>query len=110
VGTPFGRIDWATLGRLDFEPPDRVAFPCLDLAYEAGRRGGTAPAWLNAANEVAVDAFLGGRIGWSQIAEVLSDTLDRHDGSPATDLGTVIDVDRQARAAASAVIERRAGS
>ena len=60
--TPFGRIDWATLGRLDFEAPDLDAFPCLGLAYDAGRAGETAPAWLNAANEVAVEAFLAGRI------------------------------------------------
>ena len=64
IATPFGRIDWAELGRLDFEPPDLEAFPCLGLAYEAGRRGETAPAWLNAANEVAVAAFLAGRIRW----------------------------------------------
>ena len=68
--TPFGRIDWAALGRLDFEPPDLEAFPCLALAYAAGRAGGTAPAWLSAANEVAVEAFLAGRIAWIQIADV----------------------------------------
>jgi 1-deoxy-D-xylulose-5-phosphate reductoisomerase len=107
LGAPFGRIDWAALGRLDFEPPDRRAFPCLDLAYEAGRRGGTAPAWLNAANEVAVAAFLDGRIRWVEIAAVLSDTLERHDGAPATDLDTVVEVDRRARDAAGAVIDRR---
>ena len=66
---PHGRIDWATLGRLDFEPPDLEAFPCLALAYEAGRIGGTAPAWLSGANEVAVEAFLAGRIPWMGIAE-----------------------------------------
>jgi 1-deoxy-D-xylulose-5-phosphate reductoisomerase len=60
----FGAIDWRSLARLDFEPPDLVAFPCLRLAYDAGRAGGLAPAWLNAANEVAVDAFLAGRIAW----------------------------------------------
>ena len=54
ITTPFGRIDWSTLGRLDFEPPDLKAFPCLALAYAAGRTGGTAPAWISAANEVAV--------------------------------------------------------
>ena len=54
IGTAFGRIDWAELRRLDFEPPDLDTFRCLALAYEAGRVGGTAPAWLNAANEVAV--------------------------------------------------------
>ena len=58
IGTPFGRIDWGSLSRLDFAPPDTAAFGCLSLAYDAGRTGGTAPAWLSAANEVAVDAFL----------------------------------------------------
>ena len=66
-----GAIDWTTLRRLDFEPPDHDAFPCLGLAYDAGRRGGTAPAWLNAANEVAVAAFLDGRLRWSAIPDVL---------------------------------------
>ena len=65
VGTAFGSIDWATVGRLDFEPPDHDAFPCLGLAYAAGRAGETAPAWLNAANEVAVEAFLEGRLAGS---------------------------------------------
>jgi 1-deoxy-D-xylulose-5-phosphate reductoisomerase len=109
ITVPFGRLDWTTATRLDFEPPDRQAFPCLDLAYAAGRAGGTAPAWLNAANEVAVAAFLEGRIRWSEIAAVLSDTLDRHDGTPATDLDTVVEVDRSARAAAEAAIARRHG-
>ena len=64
IGTPFGRIDWASLRRLDFEPPDTGLFRCLPLAYAAGRVGGTAPAWLSGANEVAVEAFLAGRICW----------------------------------------------
>lgn len=68
--TPFGAIDWSTLSRLDFELPDREAFPCLGLAYDAGRAGGSAPAWLNAANEEAVAAFLDGRIAWADIAAV----------------------------------------
>jgi 1-deoxy-D-xylulose-5-phosphate reductoisomerase len=104
IATPFGRIDWATLGRLDFEPPDREAFPCLDLAYVAGRAGGTAPAWLNAANEVAVDAFLQGRIRWADIPAVISATLDRHDGAPASDAAAVIDADREARRIAADVL------
>ncbi len=92
--------------RLDFEAPDLDAFACLRLAYEAGRAGGTAPAWLNAANEVAVAAFLEGRIRWTQIAEVLAATLALHDGTPAADLPTVVDVDHRARAAAGRAIER----
>jgi 1-deoxy-D-xylulose-5-phosphate reductoisomerase len=98
--TPFGRIDWAELGRLDFEPPDRVAFPCLDLAYAAGRAGETAPAVLNAANEEAVAAFLAGEIAWVAIPEVLKAVLDRHDGSPADGVDAVIDADRWGRDAA----------
>ncbi len=97
ISTPFGRIDWTTLGRLDFEPPDLEAFPCLALAYAAGRAGGTAPAWISAANEVAVDAFLESQIAWRDIAAVIAATLDRHDGAPATDVAAVIDADSQAR-------------
>jgi len=97
IATPFGRIDWTTLGHLDFEPPDLEAFPCLALAYEAGRTGGTAPAWISAANEVAVDAFLAGGIAWRQIASVIAATLDRHDGAPAIDAAAVINADAEAR-------------
>jgi 1-deoxy-D-xylulose-5-phosphate reductoisomerase len=97
ISTPFGRIDWTTLGRLDFEPPDLEAFPCLALAYAAGRAGGTAPAWISAANEVAVEAFLEGQIAWRDIAVVIAATLDRHDDAPATDAAAVIEADSQAR-------------
>jgi 1-deoxy-D-xylulose-5-phosphate reductoisomerase len=107
ITTPFGRIDWTELGRLDFEPPDLEAFPCLGLAYEAGRRGETAPAWLNAANEVAVAAFLDGLIPWCSIADVLFEALDRHDGTKADSADDVIDVDRRARAEARRLIEKR---
>ena len=78
IGTPFGRIDWTTLARLDFEAPDVATFRCLALAYAAGRVGGSAPAWLSAANEEAVDAFLAGRIRWSQIAEICDAVLQQH--------------------------------
>jgi len=107
VATPFGRIDWAELGRLDFEPPDHEAFPCLGLAYEAGRTGETAPAWLNAANEVAVAAFLDGRIAWIAIPDVLTEVLSRHDGGSADSVEAVIDADRAARAVARTVIAER---
>jgi 1-deoxy-D-xylulose-5-phosphate reductoisomerase len=101
---PFGRIDWAELGRLDFEPPDREAFPCLDLAYAAGRAGETAPAWLSAANEEAVGAFLDGRISWVEISDVLKEVLDRHDGTKAASVDVVMEVDRAARRMANSVI------
>jgi 1-deoxy-D-xylulose-5-phosphate reductoisomerase len=97
LGTPFGHIDWANLGRLDFEPPDLATFGCLSLAFEAARIGGTAPAWLNAANEVVVAAFLAGRVPWIAISEVLSEALTRHDGSSASSVEAVVDVDRRAR-------------
>jgi 1-deoxy-D-xylulose-5-phosphate reductoisomerase len=106
IATPFGRIDWSRLARLDFEPPDLATFRCLALAYDAGRAGGTVPAWLNAANEVAVEAFLGGRIRWADIAAVCESTLSRHDGNPATSLDAVINADAAARAVAADVITR----
>jgi 1-deoxy-D-xylulose-5-phosphate reductoisomerase len=108
IATPFGRIDWHELRRLDFEPPDRATFRCLPLAYEAGRVGGTAPAWLNAANEVAVAAFLAGAIGWASIPDVLEAVLSRHDGAMAADVDAVIDADGRARAEAAVAIEQAA--
>jgi 1-deoxy-D-xylulose-5-phosphate reductoisomerase len=107
IGTPFGRIEWGDLRRLDFEPPDLETFRGLGLAYAAGRLGGTGPAWLNAANEVAVEAFLDGRIGWTTIADVLEAVLARHDGAVADSVDAVIDADRQARAVAGTIIEER---
>lgn len=94
---PYGKIDWSQAGRLDFEPPDRENFPCLELAYAAGRVGGTAPAWLSAANEVAVAAFLEGRIPWLEIADTIAATMDQHDGAAADSLEAVLDGDRRAR-------------
>jgi 1-deoxy-D-xylulose-5-phosphate reductoisomerase len=106
----FGALDWAQVGRLDFEAPDRAAFPCLDLAYEAGREGGTAPAWLNAANEVAVAAFLDGQISWKSIADVCKETLVRHHGTNPASVDVVLDADRQAREQARRVVERSAAA
>jgi 1-deoxy-D-xylulose-5-phosphate reductoisomerase len=106
IATPFGRIDWAELGRLDFEAPDRAAFPCLDLAYAAGRMGETAPAWLNAANEVAVAAFLAGEIAWHHIPDVCKGVLEGHDGATADSVESVIDADRRAREVARRKVRR----
>ncbi|MFP5377428.1 MAG: 1-deoxy-D-xylulose-5-phosphate reductoisomerase [Acidimicrobiia bacterium] len=103
----FGAIDWARVGRLDFAPPDTSTFRCLALAYQAGRRGGTAPAVLNAANEVAVAAFLDGRLRWSDIAAVIEDCLDAVPGTKADGLGVVLEADRSARDWAGAAVERR---
>jgi 1-deoxy-D-xylulose-5-phosphate reductoisomerase len=97
IGSPFGRIDWSVLSRLDFEPPDRATFRCLDLAYQAGRAGGTAPAWLSAANEVAVDAFLSGILRWNEIPDVCVDVLAMHDGATPHTVDDVIEADAEAR-------------
>jgi 1-deoxy-D-xylulose-5-phosphate reductoisomerase len=105
IGTPFGRIDWSSLARLDFEPPDIVTFRCLTLAYEAGRAGGSAPAWLSAANEVAVDAFLDGRIRWNQIPDVCVAVLQRHDGMVPITVEEVIGADSSARRHAIRALE-----
>ena len=107
IATPFGRIDWAELRRLDFEPPDTEAFPCLELAYAAGRMGETAPALLNAANEVAVQAFLDERIRWTSIPEILETVLGDHDGTEADSLEAVMEIDGKARAAAEHVVARQ---
>jgi 1-deoxy-D-xylulose-5-phosphate reductoisomerase len=106
--TTFGDVDLADVGRLDFEPPDRATFRCLDLAYAAAVEGGSAPAWLNAANEVAVAAFLGGTVRWLEIAEVVADALSAHTGTRLDSTEAVIDVDRRARLVAQAIVSRRA--
>jgi 1-deoxy-D-xylulose-5-phosphate reductoisomerase len=104
--TPFGALDWSAGSiTLDFEPPDHATFPCLGLAYQAGRAGETAPAALNAANEVAVAAFLDGRIGWLAIPDVLKAVLDRHDGAVADGPEAVVQADQRARDAARRVID-----
>jgi len=107
IDSPFGHIDWTTLSRLDFQPPDLVGFPCLGLAYAAGRAGGSAPACLNAANEVAVAAFLAGAVSWTAIAAIVEDVLAAHESVPLTDVDVVIDVDSRARRAAGQMVEKR---
>ena len=107
IGSPFGRLDWTGLTRLDFEVPDRATFRCLDLAYEAGRRGGTAPAWLSAANEVAVDAFLAGNLRWNEIPDVCVGVLAMHDGATPHTVDDVIDADAEARRIARDLLSKR---
>ncbi|MFZ9629039.1 MAG: 1-deoxy-D-xylulose-5-phosphate reductoisomerase [Ilumatobacteraceae bacterium] len=106
IATPFGRIDWGSLSRLDFAPPDTGAFGCLALAYDAGRAGGTAPAWLSAANEVAVDAFLAGRIRWHQIAETNAAALARYEPDDGLTVESIVAADARARAVAQEVLPR----
>ncbi len=104
VDVPLRPLDLAELGSLTFEPPDRDAFPCLRLAYEAGRAGGTAPCILNAANEVAVHAFLQGRLSFLGIPAVVEDTLARLDTQPVRAFESLYDADREARAVAAELI------
>ncbi len=89
---------------LTFEEPDRVNFPALDLAYEAGRRGGSAPAVLNAADEVAVEAFLAGRLGFLAIPEIVERTLEEVESRVPASVEEVIEIDSEARAVAAAMI------
>lgn len=110
ITTPFGAIDWAALGRLDFEPPDRAGFPCLDLAYAAGRAGGSAPACLNGANEIAVDAFLNQRIRWVDIPAVINDVLDDYSPVAPGSVQDVLDADAIGRELAGRSVERRSSA
>ncbi len=106
---PFGRIEWSHLTRLDFETPDLVTFRCLSLAYDAGRTGGTAPAWLSAANEEAVEAFLDGRIRWTRIAEVCEAVLQQHHETAdvsSMSVDDIITADQTARRAAHEELNR----
>ncbi|HVF94238.1 MAG TPA: 1-deoxy-D-xylulose-5-phosphate reductoisomerase [Sphingomonas sp.] len=100
MATPMAPLDLVAIGRLDFEAPDPVRFPALRLAREALDAGGAAPAILNAANEVAVAAFLHGRIGFLEIAAIVSDTLACYDPAPPMTLAAVLAVDAEARALA----------
>ena len=107
AATAYGALDWSQPLSLTFEPPDRSVFRCVDLAYEAGRRGGSAPAWLNAANEVAVEAFLDGRLGWSGIAEVVAETLEKWPDEQVDQVEAVLAADAEARARAREAVDRR---
>ena len=102
----FGAIDWAELSRLDFEKPDRDTFRCLDLAYQAGRIGGTAPAWLSAANEIAVESFLAEGVKWNQIASIIESTMQHHDGQIPTTVEDILEADRLARTWAAKMVAK----
>lgn len=99
-------LDLVACGSFDFMAPDLDAFPCLSLAFDALERGGTAPTILNAANEVAVAAFLENRIGFLQIPEIIATTLNTVDNGPVISLDDVFHADTVARAFASAQVGR----
>src|SRR5690606_22144674 len=91
------RMDWSTRCRLDFEPPDYEAFPALTLGMEVARRGGTCGAVLNAANEVAVERFLGNELQFHEIPRACREVLDAHDFDPSPSLSDLFRWDRWAR-------------
>ena len=102
----WGRLSFDEVVTLSFEPPDVKSFPALNLAYDVGRRGGAAPAWMSAANEVAVEAFLHDQIRWVDIVGVVSDVLDHYQDDPLSTLEALRDNDAHARALARERISR----
>ncbi|MBF0123697.1 MAG: 1-deoxy-D-xylulose-5-phosphate reductoisomerase [Magnetococcales bacterium] len=105
VTQPMCRLDLTQLSQLTFRAPDRAAFACLDLAYQALRTGGLATTILNAANEVAVAAFLAGRIGFTVIADVIRATLEAVPNQEAGSFSVVFEADRLARATAQRFVD-----
>nr|WP_122011596.1 1-deoxy-D-xylulose-5-phosphate reductoisomerase [Maliibacterium massiliense] len=104
---PVTRLDFTKMGSLTFEAPDLARFPCLKLAFEARAQGGLAPTVLNAANEVAVEAYLQERIGFYDIAALCGDMLDAFAPAPATCMDDVYHMDEQARIAAHRWLKRK---
>jgi 1-deoxy-D-xylulose-5-phosphate reductoisomerase len=105
VDVPLRRLDLAEVGALTFEPVDHDAFPCLGLARAAAQAGGTAPCVLNAANEIAVHAFLQGRIGFLGIAEIIERTLDAMAPARVRAFESLYEADRQAREVAARLVD-----
>jgi len=99
-------LDFAELGKLEFEAPRRDAFPAIDLAVRAGTKGGTLPAVLNAANEIAVDAFVDGKIGFTDIWRVVEQTMDAHEWNAGETLESLIAADKDARLLATSFFKR----
>ncbi len=102
----YGRLDFTSPLELTFESPDVDAFPALALAYEAARLGGAAPAWLSAANEVAVEAFLKDEINWCDIVPVVAATMDHYEGQDLEDLASLYENDDVARRLAHASLKK----
>jgi 1-deoxy-D-xylulose-5-phosphate reductoisomerase len=107
---PVERLDLARVGTVSFEPPDLETFPCLALARDAAHAGGTAPCILNAANEVAVHAFLGGRLRFLEIAPVIAGALEACDPEPVGSFDDLYEAGAQARTTAASLVERLAVS
>lgn len=108
IATPYGAIDWNQLHELTFEMPDHATFPCLQLAYAAGRLGEGAPAMISGANEVAVEAFLEGSLPWNAIPSVISEALSQG-APPIATVEDVIAADAVGRTRARTWLEQYAG-
>ena len=105
----FPPFDLSKVGRLEFQPPDLERFPCLRLGYEAGRAAGTMPAVMNAANEVAVNAFLEEKIPFQSIARVIEEVMSRHAPADVSSLEAVLEADAQARRQAEEILKKGIG-
>ena len=101
----WGAIDFTQPLALSFEAPDYESFPALELAYAAARRGGAAPAWLSAANEVAVEAFLAGRISWPRIVATVAAVMDQYIDDPLASLSDLLENDATARRLAHGILD-----
>ena len=101
----WGQLDFTSAFALTFEPPDVEAFAALPLAYEAARLGGAAPAWLSAANEVAVAACLEGRVAWRDIVPIVSGVMDSYEPGPLSSIEELYAHDARARELARALVE-----
>jgi 1-deoxy-D-xylulose-5-phosphate reductoisomerase len=106
VEVPLQALDFPLLGSLTFEAPDRDTFRALDLAFAAGRAGGTAPCTMNAANEIAVHAFLNGRLRFLDIVAVTEETLERLPAAGIHSFDALMDADREARRIASEIVDQ----
>lgn len=97
-------LDLFSAARLDFEPPDESRFPCLTLAYRAVREGGSSPVVLNAANEIAVEAFLDSRIAFTSITHIIMSVMEQIPVVAVTEIDQILEIDSQARALARSLI------
>jgi 1-deoxy-D-xylulose-5-phosphate reductoisomerase len=110
VDVPLAPLDLVALGALTFEPADEQTFACLRLARDAARAGGTAPCTLNAANEIAVHAFLAGRLGFLEIARVIEETLGGLPAEQVHSFEALGDADARARRLAAELVAERAAA
>jgi len=107
---PVPRIDWSEARKWEFLPPDFEKFPLLKLAYQCQEAGGSATCTLNAADEIAVEAFLQGAIGFTAIYEIVSETLARAPSRNLTTIGCILEMDEESRVLARELVAARAAS